>query len=282
MIHKLISLSAGVVPVEILPVFPDFDLWKYPFAQVQFDGEPASDKKLEEMNQAMIRGVMDESGEQFVAYFLPTEETMAKRKLDEEQGREYLDDCEYEYKMEREYNWNVKSKSNKGYEENYFFVFRDDSMVYNELETRVRLTKRRAKAGAAHQTNSKLVVKHRELDDNELKQHDARLKSLQPPQEEEENEQELEENLNTTENYNAASREASDREDLSDKSDKEEKDSDKSEEELKKSSKAKSNSRISKEFVSSSEDSSDEDEKSDKSDKNSGKDSSSSSSSDSD
>lgn len=269
-----------MVPVEILPVFPDFDLWKYPFAQVQFDGEPASDKKLEEMNQAMIRGVMDESGEQFVAYFLPTEETMAKRKLDEEQGREYLDDCEYEYKMEREYNWNVKSKSNKGYEENYFFVFRDDSMVYNELETRVRLTKRRAKAGAAHQTNSKLVVKHRELDDNELKQHDARLKSLQPPQEEEENEQELEENLDTTEN--AASREASDREDLSDKSDKDEKDSDKSEEEAKKSPKAKSNNRISKEFVSSSEDSSDEDEKSDKSEKNSGKDSSSSSSSDSD
>ena len=34
--------------------------------------------------------------------------------------REYDEDTEYEYKMSREYNWNVKSKANKGYEENYF------------------------------------------------------------------------------------------------------------------------------------------------------------------
>ena len=32
----------------------------------------------------MIRGVMDESGEQFVAYFLPTEDTIKKRKRDVE------------------------------------------------------------------------------------------------------------------------------------------------------------------------------------------------------
>ena len=31
----------------------------------------------------MIRGVMDESGEQFVAYFLPTDETLAKRRSDQ-------------------------------------------------------------------------------------------------------------------------------------------------------------------------------------------------------
>ena len=34
------------------------------------------------MAQAMIRGVMDESGEQFVAYFLPTDETLEKRQED--------------------------------------------------------------------------------------------------------------------------------------------------------------------------------------------------------
>ena len=265
--------------MEILPVFPDFDLWKYPFAQVQFDGEPAGPEKREEMNQAMIRGVMDESGDQFVAYFLPTEETMAKRNSDMDQMDEEL-----EWRMEREYNWNVKSKASKDNADSYFFVFRDDCMVYNELETRVRLTKRRAKAGAAHQTNSKLVVKYRPLNDQELKLHDSRLKALQPPQEEEENEPELEDNLDTTENHDAATREGSDR-GLSDKSDKEsDKEdekrsssaSDKSEDEKesKRSPKAKPNSGRSKAFVSSSEESSDEDEKSDKS----GKDSSSSSS----
>ena len=86
---------------------------------------------------------MDEAGEQFVAYFLPTDETLAKRRSDQEEGRDYTDDAEYEYKMarwglesvpsfkialliftHREYNWNVKSKASKGYEENFFFLFR--------------------------------------------------------------------------------------------------------------------------------------------------------------
>lgn len=38
--------------------------------------------------------------------------------------------------MAREYNWNVKNKASKGYEENYFFVCRDGNIYYNELETR--------------------------------------------------------------------------------------------------------------------------------------------------
>ena len=43
----------------------------------------------------------------------------------------------YYYKIAREYNWNVKNKASKGYEENYFFIFREgDGVYYNELETR--------------------------------------------------------------------------------------------------------------------------------------------------
>lgn len=79
---------------------------------------------------------MDESGEQFVAYFLPTDETLEKRRRDFGNTVEYEDDEEYEYKMAREYNWNVKSKASKGYEENYFLVIRQDGVYYNELETR--------------------------------------------------------------------------------------------------------------------------------------------------
>jgi RNA polymerase II-associated factor 1 len=79
---------------------------------------------------------MDESGEQFVAYFLPTEETMEKRKKDQETGVEYEDEEVYEYRMAREYNWNVKTKATKGYEETYFFVIRENGVFYNELETR--------------------------------------------------------------------------------------------------------------------------------------------------
>ena len=45
------------------------------------------------------------------------------------QDLDYRENEEYEYKMAREYNWNVKSKQSKGYEENYFFLFRYKSPI---------------------------------------------------------------------------------------------------------------------------------------------------------
>lgn len=187
----------NVVPVEILPVYPDFKIWKYPCAQVIFDSDPAPTGRsvpaqIEEMSQAMIRGVMDESGEQFVAYFLPTEETLDKRRRDFATGVDYEDEEEYEYKMAREYNWNVKSKASKGYEENYFLVMRQDGIYYNELETRVRLSKRRQKVGQ-QPNNTRLVVKHRPLNATEFRMQRYREKQLEPPGEEDEEEDEEEE-----------------------------------------------------------------------------------------
>lgn len=193
----------NVVPVEVYPVYPDFKNWKYPCAQVIFDADPSIVGKslpnqMEEMSQAMIRGVMDESGEQFVAYFLPTEETLEKRRTDLSMERPYEDETAYEYKMAREYNWNVKSKLSKGYEENYFLVIREDGVYYNELETRVRLSKRRQKLGA-QANNTKLVVKHRPLNAAEHKMQVNRDRFLEPQgDEDEEMEQSEPEEENTT------------------------------------------------------------------------------------
>lgn len=184
-----------VTPVEVLPVFPDFKMWINPCAQVIFDSDPApkdvpGGAAVDMMSQAMIRGMMDEEGNQFVAYFLPNEDTMRKRKRDVDEDLEYMPDEVYDYKIAREYNWNVKNKASKGYEENYFFIFRDaDGVYYNELETRVRLSKRRAKAGAQSSTNAVLVCKHRDMNDKELEAQDARkaqLENHEPEDEEEE------------------------------------------------------------------------------------------------
>uniref|UniRef100_A0A182U7U2 RNA polymerase II-associated factor 1 homolog n=1 Tax=Anopheles melas TaxID=34690 RepID=A0A182U7U2_9DIPT len=187
----------GVTPVEIMPVFPDFANWKYPCAQVIFDSDPAPSGKnvpaqIEEMSQAMIRGVMDESGEQFVAYFLPTDDTLEKRRRDLVNETLYEDEEEYEYKMAREYNWNVKSKASKGYEENYYLVLRPDGIYYNELETRVRLSKRRQK-NAQQQSNTKLVVKHRPLNASEHRMQRYRERQLEPAGEEDDEDIEEEE-----------------------------------------------------------------------------------------
>uniref|UniRef100_A0ABI0P687 RNA polymerase II-associated factor 1 homolog n=1 Tax=Bos taurus TaxID=9913 RepID=A0ABI0P687_BOVIN len=86
-----------VTPVEVMPVFPDFKMWINPCAQVIFDSDPAPKDTsgaaaLEMMSQAMIRGMMDEEGNQFVAYFLPVEETLKKRKRDQEEEMDYAPD----------------------------------------------------------------------------------------------------------------------------------------------------------------------------------------------
>ncbi|XP_075464346.1 RNA polymerase II-associated factor 1 homolog [Ascaphus truei] len=184
-----------VTPVEVMPAFPDFKMWINPCAQVIFDSDPApkdapGSAGLDMMSQAMIRGMMDEEGNQFVAYFLPHEETMRKRKRDQDEGLDYMADEIYDYKIAREYNWNVKNKASKGYEENYFFIFREgDGVYYNELETRVRLSKRRVKAGVQSSTNAVLVVKHRDMNEKELEAQEARraqLENHEPEEEEEE------------------------------------------------------------------------------------------------
>ncbi|XP_059369721.1 RNA polymerase II-associated factor 1 homolog [Carassius carassius] len=184
-----------VMPVEVMPVFPDFKMWINPCAQVIFDSDPApkdvsAPAGVDMMSQAMIRGMMDEEGNQFVAYFLPNEDTMRKRKRDVEEDLDYMPDELYDYKIAREYNWNVKNKASKGYEENYFFIFRDgDGVYYNELETRVRLSKRRAKVGAQSSTNAVLVCKHRDMNEKELEAQEARkaqLENHEPEDEEEE------------------------------------------------------------------------------------------------
>lgn len=182
----------GVTAVEVLPVFPDFELWKHPCAQVIFDSDPAQKDKtvaaqMEEMSQAMIRGMVDESGDQFVAYFLPTDETLDKRRRDIEVEVDYEDGEEYDYVLAREYNWNVKNKASRGYEENYFFVMKEDGVYYNELETRVRLSKRRKVGpGASAVAKSRLIVRHRPLTDQEVAAQDARVMMLEPVGEEDE------------------------------------------------------------------------------------------------
>ena len=112
------------------------------------------------MSQAMIRGMVDEDNDQFVAYFLPvsgprsyqfvdsvfllqTDDTVGKREKDKRMGINYDDEEVYDYRLTKEYNWNVKNKASKGYEENFFFCYRpNEGVFYNELETRVRLSKR--------------------------------------------------------------------------------------------------------------------------------------------
>ncbi|CAH8641818.1 unnamed protein product [Heterobilharzia americana] len=188
-IHKHYS-KPNVHAVEVLPVLPDFTLWRYPCAQVIFDDDPSRKSKTtseqkEEVSQAMIRGMVDESGDHFVAFFLPTEQTKQLRRFDTENQMPFTEGAAYEYELTREYNWNVKNKTMANYEENYFFCFRKDGVYYNELETRVRLSKRRklnqsgTNVGTLQNPKTRLVVHHRDFTDEELKAQTDRLYMLE-------------------------------------------------------------------------------------------------------
>jgi hypothetical protein len=65
-------------------------------------------------------------------------------------------------------------------------------VYYNELETRVRLSKRRQKAGQ-QPNNTRLIVRHRPLNANEFRMQRYREKQLEPPGDDDEDEEEEEE-----------------------------------------------------------------------------------------
>jgi len=173
--------------VEVLPLLPDFEMWQHACAQVIFDTDPAprgskstQSKSHDIMSQAMIRGMQDEDNDQFVAYFLPTDDTLEKRDSDKRLGVDYEEEVTYDYKLTKEYNWNVKNKASKGYEENFFFCYRPgEGVFYNELETRIRLSKRvKGRDQKTQHSNTILAVKHRQMDDNEVSAQSMRKQAL--------------------------------------------------------------------------------------------------------
>ncbi|CAG0884145.1 unnamed protein product, partial [Cyprideis torosa] len=183
----------NVTATEVLPVLPDFSSWKYPWAQVIFDADPCPPdvpqrvERDEYIASALLRGVVDPEGEQFVAFFLPTQETIDKRLEDAEAGVAYDDEKEYEYVMSREYNWNVKNKSHSSFDQNYFFIVGPEGVWYNELETRVRLMRRRRKKDQPVRT--RLLVTHRPISEDEHRLMALREKALEALEEEEEDEE---------------------------------------------------------------------------------------------
>lgn len=168
----------NVHATSVLPLLPDFDTWKYTFANLKFDSEPADASRVDQMSQAIVKGAHDdETNENYVIYFLPTEVTMTDRLLDQSNGLDYTEGKEYEYKSNRDYTWTAKPK-NEG--DDFFMVFKDDAVYYNKLSMEVNLKKRRNKS--QNQGQATLVVKYRDYNDEELANQEEELEQLKKPQ----------------------------------------------------------------------------------------------------
>jgi len=105
-VHKT---NKSLKPVEIIPVFPDFELWSNQYAQVVFDADPIPQdlspdqpdyqQRLDElqwkMSQAAVKGFSANMGNTkipFVAYMTPREKPVDKTQAQEEDEDDDDDD----------------------------------------------------------------------------------------------------------------------------------------------------------------------------------------------
>ncbi|KAE9555207.1 hypothetical protein FO519_001557 [Halicephalobus sp. NKZ332] len=167
----------GVHAVEEFQVLPDFDSWHLPYAQVLFDGDPIPFRTNKDklMERAVSQGVKDTDGKDFVAYYVPTDETLKKLLEKETEGTIPDNSEQLEYKCTREFNWTVRNENSKGYEPNFFFSFRGGACYYNDMNTRVKLTRKPKGSGAAAET---MYVYNDEVNENEKTEFEKRLSRL--------------------------------------------------------------------------------------------------------
>ncbi|CAD5212196.1 unnamed protein product [Bursaphelenchus xylophilus] len=166
-----------VYPVEEMYILPDEEEWKHSYAQVIFDGDPLPHIKDNEkiLEKSIIKGIADENNQQFVAYFVPTAETL--EKMQEEHGED--EEVEYKCDLAREYNWTITTKASKGSSlDLYFFAERDGVVYYNEMDTKIKLARRAKNVGGVSREGSFMIYTYRDLTPAEMKTMETRSRRL--------------------------------------------------------------------------------------------------------
>ncbi|ELR15207.1 uncharacterized protein ACA1_218610 [Acanthamoeba castellanii str. Neff] len=142
-------------PLEILPVFPDHDLWANSYTLVTFDADPGRPRA---QKQALLKGFSTEAEaevglakQSFVAYLVPKndgndDEGKGKKKVGDEDDEgaavEEVDGKTAEYEWVREYSF----RKDQQHSATYFFVWDDESVRYNEIQAKIVLDKIKSQA----------------------------------------------------------------------------------------------------------------------------------------
>jgi len=179
--------KTNVEPKRIMEVIPDSNNWGHSFSLVLFDQHPmnetfnskssemqnGSKPSKDRMNYALMKGMIDSSSnDQFVAYFLPNSQTLDTLKAKRHES------ILCNYKLQKEYNWNFKNKTSKGFEPYFFLSERNGTMCMNEIETVIKLGRR--KPLIEEQQKSTLVVQYVKKTEAEIEANDRRKEILQP------------------------------------------------------------------------------------------------------
>ncbi|CAP39764.2 Protein CBG23232 [Caenorhabditis briggsae] len=154
-------------PVEECYIFPDFEHWKYLFTHVQFDGDTITtefgeDEKRQAQESSVIKG-MEYEDKKFAALFVPTIEGLTHMMEDLEMDRPFDPDQKYEFLLSREYDWKMEHVPPRD-RDVFVFYQRGPTMQYNEIDSNVKMTRRRKMCLSR---NSKLTIQYRPFNETE-------------------------------------------------------------------------------------------------------------------
>ncbi|KAJ3220223.1 RNA polymerase-associated factor [Chytriomyces hyalinus] len=150
---------------ELLPVFPDYEHWPFEYVSVVFDSDPltstgnANDEMDErskmEHEESLLRYQRNPADETdaCLSYYAPapeTVETLMRRKLDDDDEEDQVDDAnetdaqELDFKLVRDFTYKEKAL---GPENSMIFLnISDEVAIYHRLAGRVDLVRKRALA----------------------------------------------------------------------------------------------------------------------------------------
>ncbi|KAK1434168.1 hypothetical protein QVD17_11086 [Tagetes erecta] len=172
-------------PIEILPLFPDFERWDDQFVVATFDGAPTADSesynKMDKSvrdaheSQAIMKSfVASTSGsakpDKFLAYMVPSVGELSKDVYDENE--------DISYTWVREYHWDVRGE-NADDPTNYLVAFGESEARYVPLPTKLMLRKKRAREGKTSDemehfpVPASITVRQRSMVSVEMKESEA-------------------------------------------------------------------------------------------------------------
>lgn len=163
--------NPSLKPVEVLPVFPDFELWSTRYIEAVYKGDPLTSleqfKNMGPNTQQEIRtkAILRGCGNNVVAFLTPRHTPKADGSQDYEQIRTF----------------HFELDQNTEHKDDFFFYFTQDTVYYNALETRLKLSKSSGRDERAQARPSSITISRAEMSEETAAERDGRLQQLLQP-----------------------------------------------------------------------------------------------------
>eukprot|EP00195_Chlamydomonas_chlamydogama_P014240 CAMPEP_0202909366 /NCGR_PEP_ID=MMETSP1392-20130828/49130_1 /ASSEMBLY_ACC=CAM_ASM_000868 /TAXON_ID=225041 /ORGANISM="Chlamydomonas chlamydogama, Strain SAG 11-48b" /LENGTH=471 /DNA_ID=CAMNT_0049599097 /DNA_START=124 /DNA_END=1539 /DNA_ORIENTATION=- len=190
--------NPALQPVEVLPVFPDFECWAYKYIMAHFDNDPTEEVEVlaklppgirnKVASRCMLKGFKVDNqqqqqqqqgqGERFMALVVPEQ---IPSNLDPSAPGQDVDPSELEgdYIWSKEYAYDlIRREQEAEARQEYFIRFGDGVASYCDINARLELRKRAEMNESLFARPAKVIIKRREPTDAELEERHRKLRRL--------------------------------------------------------------------------------------------------------